>query len=98
MCLSRQQHPLYTLLLYPTLCYAVTNSVRHTTATACHRFEIIFPTAKEVDEFGENWRDDIRTLLAYGESDGQLLGRAAAPIDPKLSRGRRENRFVHSIE
>ncbi len=63
------------------------------TTTAFHRFEVVFPTPKEVDELGENWRDELRTLLAYGGSDGQLLGRTA-PIDPKLGRGGKKNRCV----
>ncbi len=78
-------------LLYRTLCYATPNLILYI-ITFHHRFEVVFPTPKEVDELGENWRDEIRTLLGYEGSGDQLLGRAAASIDSKLGHGGRKNR------
>ncbi len=78
-------------LFYRALCYATVNLILYI-ITFHHRFEVIFPTPKEVDELGENWRDEIRTLLGYEGSGDQLLGRAAASIDSKLGHGGRKNR------
>ncbi len=64
-----------------------------------YRFEVIFPTSKEVDKLGENWREQIRTLLGYKEGSGdQFLGEAPAPaassIDSKSRHSGMKNRWV----